>query len=157
MGHEPDRYGPPHFDFHFYGVDTAAVAAVDCQDATQPDPATVPAGWAPPVPPGVPDPTVMCVPHMGYHALPLTEFSGPGQFQAGAFDQVMVAGFYRGQLTFIEPMVTLAALERKSDFVLPVPRPRLGRPTRYPTTFKGTYDAGTDSYTLTFSSFEFRD
>lgn len=153
MGHEPARYGTPHFDFHFYGVDPAAVAAVDCRNPAQPDPAVVPVGWATPVPPGLPDPTVMCVPQMGYHAIPLTEFSAPGEFHAGVFDQVMITGFYGGQLTFIEPMVTQAALERKADFTLPVPQPIHARATRFPRSFKATYDVSADTSTLTFVDF----
>lgn len=154
MGHEPARFSTPHFDFHFYGVAAAAVAAVDCKSAVQPALTAVPPGWAPPVPPGLPDPTVMCIPHMGYHAVPLTEFSAPGQFQAGVFDKVMITGFYGGQFTFIEPMVTQATLDRKADFTLPVPHsPALNRPTLFPSTFRATYDAAADTYTLTFSDF----
>lgn len=155
MGHEPVRYGTPHFDFHFYSVDPAAVSAVDCRNATQPEMSRVPSGWLPPVPPGTPDPTSMCVPHMGYHALPRTEFKAPGVLQDGMFDQVMITGFYGGKLTFIEPMVTQAALARKTDFTLPVPQPTgLGRESLFPTTFDARYNASSETYTLTFAGFK---
>lgn len=154
MGHEPVRYGTPHFDFHFYGVDQAAVTAVDCRNAAQPEFNRVPAGWFPPVPTGTPDPTSMCVPHMGYHALPATEFKAPGQLQDGMFDQVMITGFYGGKLTFIEPMVPQTALARKADFSLPVPQPTgLDRTSLFPTTFDARYNASSDTYTLTFAGF----
>jgi len=154
MGHQPARYGTPHFDFHFYGVDTAAVSAVDCRNAAQPEGSRVPNGWLPPVPPDTLDPTSACIPHMGYHALPRTEFKSPGHLRDGLFDQVMITGFYGGKLTFVEPMVSEAALARKVDFSLPVPQPTgLDHASLFPTTFNARYNASSDSYTLTFADF----
>jgi len=153
-GHEPSRYTTPHFDFHFYGVDKATVAAVDCSNATQPNPAELPEGWVPPAPPDMPDPRLACVPKMGYHSMPVTEFDANGP-KAGLFDKVMLAGYYDGKFTFIEPMVTKAALEKKEGFSLPVPQPRsVGRATLYPTSFKATYDADAKAYEFVLGDFK---
>ncbi len=153
-GHEPpERYGAPHWDFHFYAPSAAEIAAIDCSDATQPDPQAMPKGWLPPVPPGTP-PQAMCVPMMGYHALPATEFKAPGQLQDGLFDKVMIAGYYGGRTIFLEPMVTKAVLMTRQSFDLPVPQPSaLGTPTLYPATFQARYDDASRAYHLVFSDF----
>lgn len=154
-GHEPARYMAPHFDFHFYGVDKAAVAAVDCSDATQPNPADLPEGWLPAAPPDMPDPRMACQPKMGYHSLPASEFGAMGP-KEGLFDKVMVAGFYGGKFTYLEPMVTKAALEKKESFTLPVPQPKVsvGRTTLFPTSFKATYDADAKAYDFVLGDFK---
>ncbi len=153
-GHEPARYMAPHFDFHFYMVDKATVAAVDCTNGTQADPAIVPDGWFPAVPPDT-DPKPFCIPNMGYHALPASEFTSPGVFKEGLFDKVMLSGFYNGKLTFIEPMITKAQMEKKESFTLPVPQPKsFGRATLHPTSFKATYDADENAYDFVLSDFK---
>ena len=139
-GHEPEgRYDTPHFDFHFFGIPAEEAAAIDCTDLAQRDPALTAAGWVPPVPPGA-DPAAFCVPLMGFHSLPETEFRAPGEFQPGRFDKVMLGGEYKGRFTFVEPMVTKAVLDTRRGFSLPVPRPsNLGRATAYPTTFEASW------------------
>ncbi|MFD1731896.1 hypothetical protein ACFSC4_13800 [Deinococcus malanensis] len=118
------------------------------------NPADVPQGWAPPVPPGVP-PQAVCVPTMGFHSLPLSEFSAPGQIQPGLFDKVMIAGSYGGKLIFLEPMVTQQLLLNRQNFSLPVLMPRnLGRTTRYPTTFNAVYDPGLNAYQFILGDFQ---
>ncbi|HSP80206.1 MAG TPA: hypothetical protein VLQ93_16865 [Myxococcaceae bacterium] len=154
-GHEPARYMTPHFDFHFYGVDKATTAAIDCMNVAQPDPADLPEGWVPPVPPDLPDPKLACAPNMGYHSMPATEFDANGP-KAGVFDKVMLAGFYDKKFIFIEPMVTKAELEKKQGFTLPVPQPKtsLGRTTLYPTSFKATFDADANAYEFVLGDFK---
>jgi len=154
-GHEPEgRYTTPHFDFHFFGVSKAEVQAIDCTDGAQPDPASVPHGWVPPVPPNA-TPQAFCVPQMGYHALHASEFKAPGVLQDGLFDKVMIAGYYQGQFQFVEPMITKALLEQKASFTLPVPQPAsVGRPTRFPAKFEALYDAKAQAYTFVFSDFK---
>jgi hypothetical protein len=154
-GHEPEgRYDTPHFDFHFFGIEPAGAAAIDCTNLEQRDPALAPDGWLPPVPPGA-DPQDFCVPLMGYHLVPMTEFRSPGEWQPCWFDKVMIAGEYAGRYSFLEPMVTKAVLEEKRSFELSVPRPvQLGRAALYPTKFEAIFDEGANAYQLVFSGFE---
>ena len=154
-GHEPEgRYSAPHFDFHFFGVTAAEAAAVDCTRLDVQAPELVPAGWLPAVPPGA-DPRDFCVPLMGFHLVPETEFVGPGEWQPGLFDMVMIGGEYASTFTFFEPMITKAALARKESFSLPVPVPEaLGWSTLYPTRFEAVYDPADDVYQLILSGFE---
>ena len=154
-GHEPTgRYDVPHFDFHFFDIPAEEAAAIDCMNLAQRDPKLTPAGWVPPVPPGA-DPKDFCVPLMGFHLVPESEFNGPGVFKPGPFDKVMIGGEYEGRFTFLEPMITRAELERKRGFSLPVPQPvKLGRETLYPTKFEVRFDKTKDAYELIFSGFE---
>jgi len=139
-GHPPAAFQVPHFDLHFYNQTVAQVAAVAPPDPTPPAADHVPAGYTY----AGADQTV---PQMGVHAV------DPSQLQNG-FTDVMIAGFYGGRMTFVEPMVTQAMLAQKQNFTLAVPRPAvLGLSTRYPTKFTATYDAGTNAYTFVFSDF----
>lgn len=144
QGHPPaQRYGVPHFDFHFYSVTPQAVAAITPPDPTPPTADRVPAGYAY-------SGANQTVPQMGVHAVAGSEFAP----NAPPFSASMVLGYYGGQMHFVEPMVTQDLMIRKQNFALTVPVPTtLGRSTRYPTRFTGIYDAGTDSYNLVFSNF----
>lgn len=155
QGHEPPgRYDVPHFDMHFHGGTKAAANAIDCSDLSQIDPAKVPQGWVPPVPPGAPAQN-FCVPTMGFHSLPETEFASPGVIKPGHFDKVMIVGTYKQQFIFLEPMVTRELLLTKQNFTLPVPMPRnLGRTTRYPTKFEAVWDNAKNAYQFILSDFQ---
>jgi hypothetical protein len=146
-GHEPlGRYGVPHWDFHFFTLPSDEAAAIDCSDPDQGDLTLVSEGWTAPEP--------FCVPLMGFHSLPATEFAASGELQEGFFEKVMIGGHYGGEFIFIEPMLTQELLLQRQDFSLPVPRPKeLGRRTLYPGSFDARYDAATDSYALVFSDF----
>ncbi|GEM85769.1 DUF5602 domain-containing protein [Meiothermus granaticius] len=154
FGHPPERYLAPHFDFHFFGVSQAQAMAVDCKDLTPPAMEMTPKGYAPAVPPGA-KAAEFCVPMMGFHGLPLSEFSAPGQLKPGLFDKVMIAGFYSGKYTFTEPMITREFLLKKQNFSFEVPRPaKVGRKTLYPTVFTATFDAKANAYSFVYSGFE---
>lgn len=154
FGHPPARYLTPHFDLHFFGVPSAAVDKIDCKNLTPPGPDQTPKGYAPAVPPGV-DPATMCVPMMGFHGLPLSEFSGPGELRSGLFDAVLISGFYEGKYTFTEPMITRAFLMTKKPFGGAVARPEVvGRSTMYPTKFNVSFDAATDAFNIVYGGFE---
>ncbi|AFZ67240.1 DUF5602 domain-containing protein [Deinococcus peraridilitoris] len=154
QGHEPaGRYTNPHFDVHYYTIDKAAVRAIDCKDLTVMNASKVPKGWLPAVPPGVPAQAV-CVPTMGFHSLPATEFARPGQFQPGLFERVMIVGDYHGSIIFIEPMVTREALLRKQNFTLPVPSLKtIDHNTLVPTRFNAVYDPQRKVYDFVLSDF----
>ena len=139
-GHPPALFSVPHFDLHFYAVSPDEVEAVTAQDPVAPAPERVPAGYLY---------TGQSVPEMGVHAIPLALVNS-GQ----PFTTAMIAGFYGGSMTFLEPMVTQEFLLQRQNVVMDVPRPAvLGRATRYPTRFRATYQASTDSYDLVFSDF----
>jgi len=154
FGHPPERYLTPHFDLHFFGVPSATVDKIDCKNLTPPDPTLTPQGYAPAVPPGV-DPATACAPLMGFHGLPLSEFSAPGQLKPELFDYTLISGFYNNQYIFNEPMITKAFLLKKQGFSGAVARPKtVGRSTLYPTQFTLSFDPQANAYNLVYSRFE---
>lgn len=153
-GHPPGRYLTPHFDAHFFGVSSATVDKIDCKNLTPPAMALTPPGYAPAVPPGV-DPATMCVPLMGFHGVPLSEFKAPGVLQSGLFDHVLISGFYDNQYIFTEPMVTKAFMLTKQGFTADVARPaQVGRATLYPTKFALRFDERANTYEFVYSGFQ---
>ncbi|MFO7547231.1 MAG: DUF5602 domain-containing protein [Trueperaceae bacterium] len=153
QGHFPDqRYGVPHWDFHFFSLSGSDADAIDCSDLSQVAPEEVAPGWFPPVPPGAPA-IDFCVPAMGFHSLPASEFQANGELRAQAFDMVMIGGYYAGSFVFVEPMVTQAAMLRRESFGLPVPVPASTEGGTYPTTFEAIYDPSVDAYHLVFRDF----
>lgn len=153
-GHPPERYLTPHFDAHFFGVSSAVVDRIDCKNLTPPDLALTPAGYAPAVPPGA-DAAAMCVPLMGFHGLPLSEFISPGKFRPGLFDHTLISGFYNNAYIFSEPMVTRAFMLTRQGFTEAVSRPAtVGRSTRYPTRFTLRFDERANAYQFVYSAFE---
>ena len=146
-GHPPGPYLVPHFDFHFYTVPAADVAAIDCADSTKPG--ELPAAYE------LPDVSIpqignligLCVPAMGMHSLLGAELHAPTTFQ-----KTMVVGYYHGRPIFIEPMITRATLLERRGFPLAIPDVP-GRPAnvRYPTRFRADYDSTAQAYKFVFS------
>lgn len=153
QGHFPDqRYGVPHWDFHFFSVSANDADAIDCRDLSQVAPEEVAPGWLPPVPPGAPA-IDFCVPAMGFHSLPTSEFQASGEIRPQPFDMVMIGGYYAGSFVFVEPMVTQAVMLQRESFGLPMPvPPGVGEGT-YPTAFEAIYDPAIDAYHLVFRDF----
>lgn len=122
QGHPPAVYETPHFDFHFYAIDTTAQAAIQ----GGPDTVTVPAA-------NVPQDYasgVMAVPDMGVHWVDTLS----AEFRGEPFDHTLIYGFYRGSLVFIEPMVTRTFLASRPNVAAPVKQPAaFARSGRYPT------------------------
>lgn len=153
-GHPPGAFMTPHFDFHFYAVPSADVAAVDCADTSKPT--ALPAGYALPdipLPPdmagmlGVPTLVGLCVPKMGMHAILETEIA-----RTDTFEGTMVVGYYKGKPIFIEPMISKAKLMKKASFDLPVPEVPGWEGPR-PTAFHAEYDATAQAYRFILSRF----
>jgi hypothetical protein len=154
FGHPPERYLAPHFDFHFFGIPASEVTKINCKNLTPPALELTPKGYAPAVPPGA-NPAEFCVPLMGFHALPLSEFAAPGQLKPGLFDHVLISGFYGGKYIFTEPMITREFLLKKQNINLEVSRPaKVGRKTLYPTRFQAIFDAKANAYQFVYSGFE---
>jgi len=149
MGHPPGPFLTPHFDFHFYVVDTAARRAMDCKNDKKP--ASLPAGYSllDIDIPGIGLLKGICVPLMGMHALRSTEAQGTKPFKS-----TLVMGYYDGRPIFFEPMIARATLLEKRNFSLAVPAPT-GLPSNvhYPRRFTATYDASLQGYRFEFTGF----
>ena len=102
----------------------------------------------------LPPPNGQCVPQMGTHA---SDLSSPelAQTNPATFTKTMILGYYKGAMTFIEPMMTQAYLQQKEAFTLNIPMAgELGKSTQLPTTFSGSFDATAKAYTFTFTGFK---
>ena len=146
-GHPPAPFMTPHFDFHFYNMATADIAAMDCSDLTKP--ASPPASYELPdiEIPGIGMLTGLCVAGMGMHALPSAEMAGTAPFRG-----TMVIGYYHAKPIFIEPMISQAALQERKNFELPIPVVAdLPAGVHYPTQFRAAYDSTAQSYRFIFA------
>lgn len=139
-GHEPPVFMTPHFDFHFYSIPVEAVMAIAPPDPSPPKAELLPAGY---IYPGA----EFTVPQMGVHALKPADLERP-------FSDVLIFGFYGGQMIFIEPMVTQAKLlERQAvRYAIPVPT-AVATATRIPTQFRLEYDQAGNACHLRFTDF----
>ena len=153
-GHPPGAFMTPHFDFHFYTITPAELAAVDCRDVTKPT--ALPAAFGLPDIPLPPDMAKMmgvqsliglCVPQMGMHSILASEID-----RKDAFSGTMVIGYYKGRPIFIEPMIAKATLMKKESFDLPIPEIP-GMTGAHPTRFHAGWDAATNAYKFAFSGF----
>lgn len=130
QGHPPAMYMVPHFDFHFYTIDATTQSAI----AGGPDTVTVPAA-------NVPQDFVsgvMAVPDMGVHWVDTLS----AEMRGAPFDHTFIYGFYRGQMVFMEPMVTRDFLASRPDATAPVKQPAaFVRSGRYPTWYSVRTDA----------------
>ena len=148
-GHPPALFAVPHFDFHFYTVDPAVVAAVDCSDVSKP--AQLPESHALPdiTIPGLGELVGLCVPGMGMHSMPAHEID-----QAEPFDASMLVGYYGGDVIFVEPMIARAKLLAAEGFTMEVPTVTTARTdVRWPSHFEAVYDESTQAYRFTLSGF----
>lgn len=142
-GHPPARYQAPHFDLHFYNQTEAEVLAVAPPETVAPTADRIPQGY---VYPGIDQ----AVPQMGVHAINGAEFAP----NAPPFAETFILGYWRGEMTFLEPMITQQFFVDKRSYSLNVPKPEtLGQVTRYPGRYAATYIPATDSYEFVFSDF----
>ena len=142
-GHPPPHvYTVPHFDFHFYGISAAAVKKVSFTGPKDPatqvsNAALVPADYK-----VIPDTAVN---EMGVHAVDLTA----PEFHGKPFTATFIYGYNKGQMIFVEPMVTLAYLNTKPDLTLPVKTPtQYSRPGYYPARYSVRYDKHSNAYVV---------
>lgn len=127
-GHEPHMfYGAPHFDFHFYIMTQAEVAAIPPYEVDSlkfknwPAPDYLPANY---INPGG------GVPQMGAHWVDITS----GEFNGQGFTQTFIYGSFDGKVNFYEPMITLTFLKTNSNFVRTIPQPaKVQKSGYYPT------------------------
>ncbi len=145
-GHPPALFMTPHFDFHFFTLSPAEIAAVDCSDLEKP--ASLPSGYT------LPDMEIpdlgtlvgLCVPAMGMHAMLEAELDDTDLFGAS-----MIVGYYQQSLISVEPMISQAKLEARQSFVMDVPAvPDAGVVTAWPTGFEAVYDESAEAYRFVF-------
>jgi hypothetical protein len=144
-GHIPKGvYNVPHFDFHFYAIDSAARNAItavgeDLERAHKaPEPSQMPTDYV--LPPGTE------VPNMGAHAID----PGSAEFNNQPFTQTFIYGFYDGKIIFTEPMLTLAFLQSRPSTSTPVKQPQTYNPDfAYPARYGVHYDAGARQFEIT--------
>lgn len=151
-GHEPAGiYDKPHFDFHFYMIapETREEITADGADlgrCTKPlGAAATPAGYVP-APGGVPK--------MGAHWI----LAATPELHGQPFTKTFLYGSYDGQLTFLEPMITLAYLRTHPDLTETLPLPQAyPTPGRYPTSYSIRFDPATREYTVSLDNLQRRD
>ncbi|MGH6920625.1 MAG: hypothetical protein ACREJ0_23310 [Geminicoccaceae bacterium] len=162
MGHTPPAppvWAVPHLDFHFYMMPREAVRQIrpgpcaeliHCDDfrrAQMPVPAQyvhadhIDVGAA--------------VNDMGNH---LIDSKTPELAPGGpAFTHTFIFGAYDGQITFYEPMITLAYLESRPDSCVPIKQPQAwATEGYYPTTYCIRYLANDERYTVSLEDFVHR-
>jgi hypothetical protein len=142
-GHEPDGvYNIPHFDCHFYLISTAAQNAIgpfDTVEFRKP----LAAEYMPPL---YLD-TNEGVPAMGVHLVDLTS---PEIAGTGTFTKTFIYGKYDGQITFLEPMLTLDYIKSKPTGTIPIRQPeKFAKNGSYPTNYAVRYDASKKEYSIT--------
>lgn len=138
----PGRNDIPHVDVHFQAITQEEREAIDCQGEPEIEADLLPEGFAAPA---VAEPPFgSCVRGMGVHA-----DDGYDTLTAD-----MIVGYHAGALSFIEPMIDVEKILAQETIELPVPRPaRVGRATRYPSTFTATHDAASGEYVFAVSGF----
>ncbi|WP_336366411.1 DUF5602 domain-containing protein [Marinobacter sp. C2H3] len=149
-GHPPSGvYSVPHFDVHFYLITPEERETVSFQGADRdqalapPEAALVPAGYV--VPPDT------AVEHMGLHGVD----PAGGEFHGAPFSHTFIYGYYKGALTFVEPMVSLAFLQSRPEVTTAVAKPlRYSYPGWYPTGYRIGFDAGRDEITVSLQNLE---
>ena len=82
---------------------------------------------------------------MGVHAID----TGAPEFHGKPFTATFIYGYYKGHLTFVEPMVTRAFLLGKPSFSAPVRTPaEYSASGYYPTRYAVRYDARQKAYLI---------
>ena len=141
-GHVPAPiYGFPHFDFHFYLVGMNELMNVaGGPDMTPVDPQFIPKDYSS---------GIMAQPHMGVH---WTD-SLSSEFHGVMFTHTFVYGFYKSKMLFVEPMITKAFLDSKTNITLPVKQPAaFQKPGYYPTNYQINYDASKHEYNVSIEN-----
>ena len=143
-GHEPEGvYDLPHFDIHFYMMNSAEVMQIGANDPLSeklPETRFMPASYV--ALPG-------SVPMMGKH---WADPSSP-ELNGATFTETFLMGSYNEKVTFYEPMITIAYLEEKESEVIDLPLPQAYHETGkyYPTEYEISFDEETEMYTVSLT------
>lgn len=88
-------------------------------------------------------------PTTGYDHVVLDSDPAGAEFQGEVFSHNFIYGYYKGELMFLEPMVSLAYLQSLPEMSSPVKKPqRYSYPGWYPGTYQIGYDAGKGEYRI---------
>ena len=141
-GHVPlPIYGFPHFDFHFFlvGMDELMKVAGG-PDMTPVDSKFIPTDYSS---------GIMAIPNMGVH---WTD-SLSSEYHGVLFTHTFVYGFYKSKMLFVEPMITKAFLETKTDITLPVKQPEVFQKSGYyPSNYRIHYDSIKHEYNVSIEN-----
>lgn len=152
----PPPWAEPHFDFHFYTAERAAIKAIrpgscgeliDCEDfkkATKP----VPAKYVHPDHINVD----AAVPDMGNHLINVKA----AELQKGGpkFTHTFIYGSYDGQIIFLEPMITRAFIASNPEMCVRIKQPQAFQAAGYyPTKYCVRHLKAGDRYTVSLEDF----
>ncbi|MFT5169076.1 MAG: hypothetical protein ACI8P3_004324 [Saprospiraceae bacterium] len=143
-GHDPpDVYDVPHFGFHFYYVSKDFRNGITANDSTEfalvPDLKYIPETFAQ-TPGGVPS--------QGAHWI---NTESP-EWNGGTFAETFLYGTYNGEITFLEPMITMDYLNTKQNVIIPIKQPTEYLVNGYhPMSYTFEFDAKTNEYTIVLS------
>lgn len=153
-GHEPPGiYDQPHFDFHFYTIDTLARKGILPSDPffqlkaeRLPAPEYIPAGYVLPAP--------MAVPQMGVHWVDPTS----PELNGKRFTRTFIFGSWDGKVIFAEPMITKACLEARIDSTFALPSAtRYQKAGYHPTSYRIRWDDASREYRVSLTGLVKRD
>jgi Hypothetical protein TTHB210 len=153
-GHPPPGvFDLPHFDVHFFYLTQKEVEEINPKNADfaargmkLADQKYVPEGYSA-IPNTPPEEAV--VPGMGQHLVDMTVPLVPGEYK---FTEIVLNGSWDGKYAFVEPMVTRDYLLSKPDVTNDLKLPQEYQKTGlYPTKYSITYDAASDTYTISLS------
>ena len=146
QGHEPPGvYNLPHFDVHFYIVSVAEREAI----VAGYDTFTVQNQFIPPDYVPVNNPP-FAVPKMGTHWIDTLS----AEWQGGIFTRTFIYGYYRGNMYFVEPMITVAHLQTHPIEILEVKQPEAyQKEGYYPTNYNIEYDGISMLFKIYISDF----
>jgi len=156
-GHEPaEIYTHPHFDMHFYMITDAERKAIP----GGPHPHTpafmenyIPANYIT----GFPEPNMGgAVPEMGVHWVDVTS----SEFHGHDFTKTFIYGSYNNEVTFHEPMITVAylkglAADARESAAVPQPL-KVQRTGYHPTSYTVAYDAIPGEYIVSLGNLKHR-
>lgn len=141
-GHVPlPIYGFPHFDFHFYLVGMSELMSITGgPDMTPVDAQFMPKDYVS---------GIMAQPNMGVHWTDTLS----SEFHGIMFTHTFVYGFYKSKMLFVEPMITKAFLDTKTDITLPLKQPAAYQKTGYyPSSYQIHYDASKKEYNVSIEN-----
>lgn len=144
-GHPPPHvYTVPHFDFHFYMIPPAQIKAIKFTGPKDPAIQVSDKGLVPTDYQVIPDTAVN---EMGVHAIDMTA----PEFHGKPFTATFIYGYDKGNLIFLEPMITRAFLQTDPDVTMPVKTPEhYSSPGFYPTNYSVKYDSSSKRYMIEF-------
>jgi hypothetical protein len=152
QGHPPAGiYNRPHLDVHFYTVTVQERNAINLGAGGQrmyrpPDPDFLPPGYE--LSPGSGDA------RMGSHWWDLTSPELNGE----SFTTTLLYGYYDGELTFLEPMVTVAHLKTRPLTKATIQQPAaVARTGHYPLRYEVRHSADHSEYSIALEGLIFRE